>query len=120
MRAAALVLSVLAAFFMTSQGYADDAILDAKGCVDAAVFDRDWQKYSNFDERILAQSRSISVQQYQEVQKKIDAVKIEIAKLSVLLERTRDRRPALSDLVDDISLNLSLRKNTGNRLREAF
>lgn len=67
------------------------------GCVDKQLFEKDWRKYSDFDERIPLASRSSEVQKYNEVLDEIKECHVEIARIMVQMELDKEARMALND-----------------------
>ncbi len=76
---------------------ADDQIIQNDGSVNKRIFDLEWRKYSDIDERIPLQSRSWEAQQYQASLEEITAAKLEITRLMALMELDRQARLAMRD-----------------------
>jgi hypothetical protein len=77
--------------------WAQGAILGRDGCVEPAVFERDWRKYSDIDERIPLESRSWAAQQYSAAREEIREAQREIVGLTAAMELDREWRLAARD-----------------------
>jgi len=72
-------------------------IVGADGCVDKTRFDKEWQRYSDIDERIPLQSRSAAAQDYQAALDEVREAHLEMARLQALMELDRQHRLAARD-----------------------
>lgn len=69
-----------------------DELFDDKGNMDMEVFERDWLKYSDFDDMIPIESRNYEVQQAIKLDSKIEKTGNEILYLELILEMERKSR----------------------------
>ncbi len=85
------------------------AILDKDQCVDKEVFEKEWIKYSDIDDRIPVGERSWDAQQYAENGIDIRGYNEEIAYLSALMETDRQKRLQMKDFQN--ALSQGIKKN---------
>jgi hypothetical protein len=72
-------------------------IVAANGCVDKARFDREWRRYSDINDLLAFESRSLDAQHYQEALEEIREARVEVARLKALVELGRQNRLAVLD-----------------------
>ncbi len=88
-----LLLACLLILWSLSGVWADE-LFDDKGDIDMEVFERDWIKYSDFDDSIPIESRSYEVQQSIKLDSEIEKIGDEILYLELILEMERKARLA--------------------------
>ncbi|MDY0234784.1 MAG: hypothetical protein RBR71_02075 [Gudongella sp.] len=69
-----------------------DNLFDEKGEINMEVFERDWMKYSDFDDNIPIESRSYEVQEAVKLDTEIEGIGDEILYLELILEMERKSR----------------------------
>ncbi|QSX09494.1 hypothetical protein J0B03_05365 [Alkalibacter rhizosphaerae] len=85
------LLSFLLIFWSLGSVWADE-LFDEKGDINMEVFERDWIKYSDFDDNIPLESRSYEVQQAIKLDNEIEKIGSEILYLELILEMERKSR----------------------------
>lgn len=110
-----LLILLLAVFILTSLTPPSSLLLaadiyDQDGTVNKAVFDQDWKKYSDIDDRIPFNSRSYAAQQYDAALNQIAANQMTLFILKQEMEIDRLQRVQLREykqaLVQNIKTNL--------------
>lgn len=112
-KAVGLVLSfvfLLNIFALPVSPASGAGVINEDGTINKEVFDRDWQKYSDFDTRIPLTSKSWEAQQYFKIRDQAKEVKAQIFVLKRDMEIDRLMRLELREykknLVQNIKVNL--------------
>jgi hypothetical protein len=110
-----LILVMFLLFTITFTAFAKQEVINENCEINWEIFNRDWKKYSDMDERfsfaeLNLSSRSWETQQYYRIQERIVDLKLQIYFLERDMEIDRQMRLALRDyknrLVKNIKVNL--------------
>ncbi|MCR3923057.1 MAG: hypothetical protein NUK65_11180, partial [Firmicutes bacterium] len=110
-----ITVILTATLFWFPIALAAEGIINDDCTVNEAVFEREWRKYSDFDERIPPESRSWEVQQYTETHKRIDELNRESFMLQAEMEFDRHLRLELREVKESLVRNLR-----GNLVKSFF